>query len=293
MTDADRWRGLSFNGQSAVVTGAARGIGRAVAYRLAGLGARTMLWDRDGKVAEQAAIELHHRLSSQGQPHHLEWAQVDVSDSRTVEESMATAAADGLDVLANSAAINRGQQTEGMPIDVWEQTIRVNLSSAFYCCRAAIPYLKQQPGAAIVNISSSTALTGGVGANYAASKAGIDGLTRHLAVELAPDVRVNAVQPRSIDSDGFRAYVQRIWADPAPELERLVNRIPLRRLGQPEDIADVVAFLASDWASFITGQIPAHRRRPHLPIVADGEPTPHAQNRVKNGVKHTCERKID
>ena len=66
---------------------------------------------------------------------------------------------------------------------------------------------------------------------------------------------MNAVQPRSIDSDGFRAYVQRIWADPAPELDKLVDRIPLRRLGQPEDIADVVAFLASDWASFITGQI--------------------------------------
>jgi 3-oxoacyl-[acyl-carrier protein] reductase len=110
-------------------------------------------------------------------------------------------------------------------------------------------------GAAIVNISSSTALVGGVGANYAASKADIDGLTRHLAVELAPVVRVNSVQPRSIDSDGFRAYFQARYADPTPELEKLVNRIPLRRLGWPEDIADVVAFLASDWASFITGQI--------------------------------------
>jgi len=147
------------------------------------------------------------------------------------------------------------QATEGIPLDVWEQTIRVNLSGTFYCCRAAIPYLRRKPGAAIVNISSSTAIVGGVGANYAASKAGINGLTRHLAVELAPEVRVNSVQPRSIDSDGFRAYFQTLHADPSLELEKLVNRIPLRRLGRPEDIADVVVFLASDWAGFITGQI--------------------------------------
>ena len=154
-----------------------------------------MIWDRDGDVAELTARELRDLLSSQGRPHHLVWAQVDVSDQRTVEESMAVAAADGLDVLVNSAAINPGQQTEGMPLNVWEHTIRVNLSGVFYCCRAAIPYLKRKPGAAIAHISSSTALVGGVGANYAASKAGIDGLTRHLAVELAPDIRVNSVQP--------------------------------------------------------------------------------------------------
>jgi NAD(P)-dependent dehydrogenase (short-subunit alcohol dehydrogenase family) len=256
MADRDNWRELSFDGRSAVVTGAARGIGCAVAYRLAGLGARTVIWDRDGEGAERTAIELRDLLSSQGRPHHLEWAQVDVSDSIIVEESMAAAAADGLDVLVNNAAISLPQQTEGMPLDVWDQTIRVNLCGTFYCCRAAIPYLRRKHGAAIVNISSSTAPVGGVGANYAASKAGIDGLTRHLAVELAPVVRVNSVQPRSIDSEGFRDFFQaRHHADPSLELERLVSRIPLGRLGRPEDIADVAAFLASDWAGFITGQI--------------------------------------
>lgn len=255
MTGTESWRELSFNGRSAVVTGAGRGIGRAIAYRLAGLGAHTVIWDRDGDVVEQAAIELRDQLKAQDRPSQIEAAQVDVSDANAVEEAMARAAAEGLDVLVNSAAINPGQPTEHMPLDLWEQTIRVNLSGAFYCCRAAVPYLRQNPGAAIVNISSSTALVGGVGANYAASKAGIDGLTRHLAVELAPNVRVNSVQPRSINSDGFRSYSQRAWADPAAEIAKLVNRIPLRRLGQPEDIADVVAFLASDWAGFITGQI--------------------------------------
>ncbi|HEX8981418.1 MAG TPA: SDR family NAD(P)-dependent oxidoreductase [Ktedonobacterales bacterium] len=255
MTENETWRELSFHGRSAVVTGAGRGIGRAITYRLAGLGAHTVIWDRDGDVVNQAAIELRERLSAQGRPSQVEAAQVDVSDAQAVEEAMVRAAANGLDVLVNSAAINPGQPTEGMSLDLWEQTIRVNLSGVFHCCRAAIPYLKQKPGAAIVNISSSTALVGGVGANYAASKAGIDGLTRHLAVELAPNVRVNSVQPRSINSDGFRSYTQQAWADPAAEIEKLINRIPLRRLGEPEDIADVVAFLASDWAGFITGQI--------------------------------------
>jgi 3-oxoacyl-[acyl-carrier protein] reductase len=238
------------------VTGAARGIGRAVAYRLAGLGARTVIWDRDGEAAEQAAGELRERLSSQRRPHHLEWAEVDVSNARHVEESMAVAAADGLDVLVNNAAITLVHQIEGIPLDIWEQTIAVNLSGVFYCCRAAIPYLKQKPGAAIVNISSSTALTGGGGgAHYAASKAGIDGLTRHLVHELGPDVRVNSVLPRSIETEGFHAFMQAGFADPSAVQARSANLNPLRRLGQPEDIADVVAFLASDWASYVNGQL--------------------------------------
>lgn len=252
----DDWRDLSFNGRSAVVTGAARGIGRAVAYRLAGLGARTVIWDRDGEEAERTAIKLRDQLSSQERPHHLEWAQVDVSDPRAVEESMAVTAADGLDVLVNNAAITLVHQIEGIPLDIWEQTIAVNLSGTFYCCRAAIPYLKRKPGAAIVNISSSTALTGGGGgAHYAASKAGIDGLTRHLTQELAPDIRVNSVQPRSIETEGFHAFIQARFDDPSAAQQKSADLNPLRRLGQPEDIADVVAFLASDWASYINGQI--------------------------------------
>ena len=247
------WRELSFDEKSAVVTGAGRGIGRAIAYRLAGLGARTVLWDRDGDIVEHTAGELRELLNSQGRPHDLEWTQVDVSDATRVDEAMATAAAAGLDILVNSAGMITVHETEGMPLAIWDEAIRVNLSGAFYCCRAAVLHLKQRPGAAIVNISSSTVITGGSGGpHYAASKAGIDGLTRHLARELAPIVRVNSVMPRSIDSDGFRAYAQRLSPG---DLETLVSRIPLRRLGHSEDIADAVAFLASDWASFITGQV--------------------------------------
>jgi NAD(P)-dependent dehydrogenase (short-subunit alcohol dehydrogenase family) len=253
MAGANHWHELSFIGRSAVVTGAARGIGRAAAHRLAGLGARTVVWDLDGEVAEQAATQLRDLLGSQGRPNKVDWAQVDISDSDAVERAMEQAAStDGLDVLVNNAGTTTVQETESMPLDVWERTLRINLSGTFYCCRAAIPYLKRRPGAAIVNISSSSALVGGGGgAHYAASKAGIDGLTRHLARELAPDVRVNSIQPRTIETELFQAR----YAHAPLEQEKLLSQIPLRRLGQPEDIADAIAFLASDWAGYITGQI--------------------------------------
>src|SRR5467141_1517186 len=238
MANTNGWRDLSFIGRSAVVTGAARGIGRAVAYRLAGLGARTVIWDLDGEVAEQTAGELSGLLASQGRSNQLEWKQVDITDPDGVSSSMAeVASGDGLDVLVNNAGTTSVQQTEAMPLDG---------------CRAAIPYLKRKPGAAIVNISSSSALVGGGGGgHYAASKAGIDGLTRHLARELVPDVRVNSIQPRTLETELFQAR----YAHAPLEQEKLLSQIPLRRLGQPEDIADAVAFLASDWASYITGQI--------------------------------------
>ncbi|HKW69352.1 MAG TPA: SDR family NAD(P)-dependent oxidoreductase [Candidatus Dormibacteraeota bacterium] len=253
MARADGWRDLTFEGRTAVVTGAARGIGRAVAYRLAGLGARAVIWDLDGEVAEQTAGELRELLASQGRPNRLEWKQVDITQADAVTSSMQLAASgDGLDVLVNNAGTTSVQQTENMPLEVWERTIRINLAGTFYCCRAAIPHLKRKTGAAIVNISSSSALVGGGGgAHYAASKAGIDGLTRHLARELAPNIRVNSIQPRTIDTDLFQAR----YAHAPLEQEKVLNQIPMRRVGRPEDIADAVAFLASDWAAYITGQI--------------------------------------
>jgi NAD(P)-dependent dehydrogenase (short-subunit alcohol dehydrogenase family) len=134
--------------------------------------------------------------------------------------------------------------TEDMPLEEWERILRVNLYGTFLCSRAAIPYLKKRAGAAIVNISSSSALVGGGGgAHYAASKAGVDGLTRHLARELAPYVRVNSIQPRTIDTDLFKAR----YAHAPQEQDRLRHQVPLGRFGQPADIADAVAFLASDW----------------------------------------------
>jgi NAD(P)-dependent dehydrogenase (short-subunit alcohol dehydrogenase family) len=111
-------------------------------------------------------------LTSQDRPHHLEWAQVDVSRPNNVDASMAAGAAAGLDVLVNNAAITLVHQFEGVPNEIWEQTVAVNLAGVFYCCRAAVPYLKQKAGAAIVNISSSTALTGGGGGAHSSLRTG-------------------------------------------------------------------------------------------------------------------------
>jgi 3-oxoacyl-[acyl-carrier protein] reductase len=253
MSSNHGWRELIFAERTAVVTGAAQGIGRAVAYRLAGLGARTMIWDLDGNRAEQTAGELRQLLDEQQRPHRIEWSVVDVTDAPAVEKSMSNLAdGTGIDVLVNNAGTTSVQTAEAMSLDVWERTLQINLTGTFYCCMSAIPHLRQRPGAAIVNISSSSALVGGGGgAHYAASKAGVDGLTRHLARELAPQVRVNSVQPRTIDTELFQAR----YAHAPQEQEELLSKIPLARIGQPEDIADAVAFLASDWAAYITGQI--------------------------------------
>jgi 3-oxoacyl-[acyl-carrier protein] reductase len=253
MASTNGWRDLTFEGKTAVVTGAARGIGRAVAYRLAGLGARTVIWDLDGKHAEQAAAELSDLLREQGRNPQIEWSVVDVTDPDVVQKSMdKVGEATGIDVLVNNAGTTSVQKVETMSLDVWERTLRVNLTATFYCCRAAIPHLRKRPGAAIVNVSSSSAMVGGGGgAHYAASKAGVDGLTRHLARELAPEVRVNSVQPRTIDTELFQAR----YAHAPLEQDKLLSQIPLARIGQPEDIADAVAFLASDWAAYITGQL--------------------------------------
>jgi 3-oxoacyl-[acyl-carrier protein] reductase len=228
----------SLEGRTALVTGASRGIGRAIASELAAGGATVVIGYRSGKdEAEALAAELGGRA-----------VQADVSNAedarRLVEE------AGDLDILVNNAGLTRDGLLARMSDDDWRTVIDTNLSSVFYTCRAVCrPMMKKRAGA-IVNISSIVGVHGNWGqTNYAASKAGIIGFTKSLAKELGSrNVRANVVAP---------GYVKTQLTDVLPEeaTAAMLTNTPLGRLGEPGDIAGAVRFLCSDAASFITGEV--------------------------------------
>jgi len=225
-------------GKTALVTGASRGIGAAIATELAAAGATVVLGYRSGREeAEALAVDLGGRA-----------IQADVSSAedakRLVEE------AGELDILINNAGLTRDGLLARMSDDDWRTVLETNLSSVFYTCRAVTrPMLKKRSGT-IVNISSIVGVHGNWGqANYAASKAGIIGFTKSLARELGSrNVRANVVAP---------GYVKTQLTDVLPEeaTVAMLTNTPLGRLGEPSDVAAAVRFLCSDAASFITGEV--------------------------------------
>jgi len=228
----------SLEGKTALVTGASRGIGRAIASELAAAGASVVIGYRSGQEeAEALASELGARA-----------VQADVSSAE--EAARLVAEAGNVDILVNNAGLTRDGLLARMSDDDWRTVIETNLSSVFYTCRAVCrPMMKKRAGA-IVNVSSIVGVHGNWGqTNYAASKAGIIGFTKSLARELGSrNVRANVVAP---------GYVKTQLTDVLPEeatAAMLVNT-PLGRLGEPEDIAGAVRFLCSDEASFITGEV--------------------------------------
>jgi 3-oxoacyl-[acyl-carrier protein] reductase len=228
----------SLEGKTALVTGASRGIGRAIANELAAGGATVVIGYRSGNdEAEALAAELGGRAVA-----------ADVSNAedalRLVEE------AGDIDILVNNAGLTRDGLLARMSDDDWRTVIDTNLSSVFYTCRAVCrPMMKKRAGS-IVNISSIVGVHGNWGqTNYAASKAGIIGFTKSLAKELGSrNVRANVVAP---------GYVKTQLTDvlPGEATAAMLTNTPLGRLGEPEDIAGAVRFLCSDAASFITGEV--------------------------------------
>jgi 3-oxoacyl-[acyl-carrier protein] reductase len=228
----------SLEGKTALVTGASKGIGKAIASELAAAGASVVVGYRSGKDgAEALAGELGGRA-----------VQADVSSAdeakRLVEE------AGDIDILVNNAGLTRDGLLARMSDDDWETVIGTNLASVFYTCRAVTrPMMKKRAGS-IVNISSIVGVHGNWGqTNYAASKAGIIGFTKSLARELGSrNIRANVVAP---------GYVKTQLTDVLPEeaTGAMLENTPLGRLGDPEDVARAVRFLCSDAASFITGEV--------------------------------------
>jgi 3-oxoacyl-[acyl-carrier protein] reductase len=225
-------------GKTALVTGASRGIGRAIAAELAAAGASVVIGYRSGQEeAEALASELGARA-----------VQADVSSAD--EAARLVAEAGNVDILVNNAGLTRDGLLARMSDDDWRTVIETNLSSVFYTCRAVCrPMMKKRAGS-IVNVSSIVGVHGNWGqTNYAASKAGIIGFTKSLARELGSrNVRANVVAP---------GYVKTQLTDVLPEeaTAAMLLNTPLGRLGEPEDVAGAVRFLCSDAASFITGEV--------------------------------------
>jgi 3-oxoacyl-[acyl-carrier protein] reductase len=228
----------SLEGKNALVTGASRGIGRAVAVELARAGAAVVVSYRTGeKEAEALAAEIGGRA-----------VQADVSNPESARALVESAG--DLDVLVNNAGVTRDGLLVRMSDEDWQTVIDTNLASCFYTCRAAVRGMMKRRSGSIVNISSIVGLRGNWGqTNYAASKAGIIGFTKSLARELGSrNVRANVVVP---------GYVKTQLTDVLPEeaTEAMLANTPLGRLGDPEDVAGAVRFLSSDDAGFVTGAV--------------------------------------
>jgi 3-oxoacyl-[acyl-carrier protein] reductase len=234
----------------ALVTGGSRGIGRAIAKLFALEGANVVInYGHD----DHSASETLSLITSQNTVHRK--IRTDVSNKEQVDQMFEeiTSVYGRLDILVNNAGINRDSSLSDMTEGMWDEVMATNLKGPFLCSQAAVPLMSHTETGSIINISSETALAGRIGGcNYVASKAGLIGLTKCLAKELAPNIRVNCLALGYTQTDDL---YKRLNLDQKENLERVLKEIPMNRIGTADEIANVVLFLASAEASYLTGQV--------------------------------------
>ena len=237
---------MSLTGKIAVVTGGAQGIGQAIATTLAQEGADVVVADLNANRCEEtvARIQKLGRKAMAVSVNVGDWDQVKGMIDRVLKDW------ERIDILVNNAGITRDGLLLRMKEEDWQSVLQVNLTGTFFCVKAVVPTMSRQRSGRIVNIASIVGAIGNIGqANYSASKAAVIGLTKTVAREYASrNITINAVAPGFIDT----AMTQDLSADTK---EALLNQIPLKRLGQPSDIADAVSFLCSEKAGYITGHV--------------------------------------
>jgi 3-oxoacyl-[acyl-carrier protein] reductase len=237
---------VRFQGKVALVTGGGRGIGAATAQLLAAEGARVAVSDMDAAPAAEVATPIHGVAIACDVTNR---DQVESMVERTVKEL------GRLDILVACAGITRDNLLYKMTDDDWDAVIDTHLKGTFLCARAAQKPMVEQKYGKMVFLSSTSALGNRGQANYSAAKAGLQGMARTLAIELGPfNVNVNSVAPGFVETRMTQATAERLGVDFEAFKIGAASQIPLRRVGQPEDIASVIAFLCSDESSFVSGQ---------------------------------------
>lgn len=238
-----------FQDKVVLVTGGNRGVGRAIARLFAKEGARVIVNYRNGRAEAEKTLRLLN-----GGPQHFA-LQADVSKAVQVQAMFheIEEKCGHLDVLINNAGINRDARLESITEAMWDEVVATNLKGTFLCAQAAAPLMMKNKQGAIINIASETALAGRAGGcNYVAAKAGVVGLTKALARELAPSIRVNCI---ALGYTMTEELIERFNLDDADNLRRIEKEIPLGKIASPEEAAQAVMFLSNQASSYVTGQV--------------------------------------